>query len=259
MNMPQTQDAYSFESSGKSAFRDPLSHLVFWSVAVGMLVLDLWSKAWAFSALSPVEERVIIPGWLTFRRSLNDGAVFGSFTGYVSLFIAASLAALLFVLYLFSRSGQRHFVLHVSLGCILAGALGNLYDRTFMKADVVKVARNGEWETAAIGLVKADSDDRSLRIGAFPEGTHEQNYPRNNVRVHQQGVVRDFIKFVPRFPKWVPALASRDVWPWVFNVADSALVCGVIVMLFGTWSGHERRERVSRGTHTATTAVTPTT
>lgn len=255
MNMPLPPEVSSSEPASTSALRDPLSHLVFWSVAVGMLVFDLWSKAWAFSSLTPIEERIIIPGWLTFRRSLNDGAVFGSFTGYVGVFIAASLAALLFVLFLFSRSGRRHFILHVALGCILAGALGNLYDRTYMRADVVSMSRGGEWGTVTIGVVKDDSNERTLRVGAFPEGTHVQTFPQGEVRVHQQGVVRDFIKFVPRFPKGSPVFSQRDVWPWVFNIADSALVCGVIVMLLGTWTEHERRERPAVRTRTTSGAA----
>lgn len=236
MNVPKPAgDGPDSGTASGSAIRDPISHLVFWTVAVAALALDLWSKAWSFSALASDDERSIIPGWLTFRRSLNDGAVFGSFTGYVGVFVAASVAALLFVLYLFARSGRRQYVLHVALGCILAGALGNLYDRAFMQADVVRMSRTGQWETVMIGLVSEDSTERTLRVGVFPEGSHLQSFPRADVRVHRQGVVRDFIKFMPRFPSWMPRMGGRDIWPWVFNVADSALVCGVIVMLLGSW------------------------
>jgi len=244
MNQPTDADPNSPQAG--SALRDPLSHLVFWSVTVSALALDLWTKAWSFSALTPQEDRTIISGWLTFRRSLNDGAVFGSFTGYVSVFIAASIAALLFVLFLFSRSHPRQYVLHIALAFILSGALGNLYDRAYMQADVVKTSRNGQWQTAAIGLIRDDSTPTTIRVGAFPEGTHLQSFPRDQVRTHRQGVVRDFIKFVPRFPVWVPRLAGRDVWPWVFNIADSALVCGVIVMLIGTWTEERRTAHAHR-------------
>jgi lipoprotein signal peptidase len=152
-----------------SALGDVRSHFVFWTVAVSALVLDLWTKAWSFSALGPHEERVIIPGWLNFRRSLNDGAVFGSFTGYVSLFIAASVGALLFVLFLFYRSRPRQYLLHVSLALILSGALGNLYDRAYMEADVVRLQRGGEWQTAMIGIVRSFATSSSLSR-AFPIG-----------------------------------------------------------------------------------------
>lgn len=230
-----------------SALRHPASQVVFWGTAVGVLALDLWSKAWAFAALGPHEDRVIVRGLLLFRRSLNDGAVFGSFTGYVGVFIAASIAALLFVLFLFWRSHPRQWALHLALGLILAGALGNLYDRATVQADVVRVPRGDAWDTAIIGVVREDSTEQTLRVGVFPEGTPAQSFPRDEVRVHRQGVVRDFIKFVPRFPDWVPVLNGRDVWPWVFNVADSALVCGVILMLVGTWVEEARAARRRRG------------
>lgn len=253
MSILPTADQGTQQSA--SALRDPISHLVFWSVTLGALALDLWTKAWSFATLAPNEDRVIISGWLTFRRSLNDGAVFGSFTGYVGVFIAASVAALLFVVFLFSRSRPRQYILHIALGCILSGALGNLYDRAYMQADVVKVSRNGEWDTALIGVVRADSTDASIRLGAFPDGAYIRSFPRADVRVHQQGVVRDFIKFVPRFPSWVPRLADRDIWPWVFNIADSALVCGVIVMLIGTWTEEHRHARQLRHAQSKSTPL----
>ena len=57
----------------------------------------------------------------------------------------------------------------------------------------------------------------------------------DEVTTRRQGVVRDFIKFVPHFPAWVPRLGGKEIWPWVFNVADAALVCGVCILLIHTW------------------------
>ena len=87
--------------------------------------LDLWSKERVFSTLKSGEVYVAIPGTLHFRRSLNDGAVFGSFTGYVAVFVVASVAAAGFVLYMFGTSRPAQRVLHVGLALILAGAMGN--------------------------------------------------------------------------------------------------------------------------------------
>lgn len=211
------------------------AHLVFWTVAALVLALDLWSKRWAFAQLGSTETRTIIDGTLEFRRSLNAGAVFGSFSGRASLFVIASILALGFVLYLFTRSARKQYGFHVALGLVLAGALGNLYDRTFIIADIVHVQTHSGPPEMIIGSAIEDTVNQTVRVGDWPDANHARTFRRSEVTIRQQGVVRDFIKFVPRFPAWVPKLAGREIWPWVFNIADSALVCGVGVLLVSGW------------------------
>jgi len=50
-----------------------------------------------------------------------------------------------------------------------------------------------------------------------------------------EGGVRDFIKFLPRLPTWIPLVGGFDAWPWIFNVADALLVCGVAILLLNLW------------------------
>jgi len=220
--------------------RSLAAHLRFWLPAIGFLALDLGSKHWAFHSLPAHTSKVIIPHVVDFHRSLNDGAVFGSFTGQVRLFMIASLVAVAFVVFMFSKTPPNHAVTHVALGLILAGALGNFYDRMMVRADIVHyTAPSGEIVTR-IGKVVERTED-VIRIGDWPDGSHVQVLDADKVQVRSQGVVRDFIKFTPHFPQWVPRLGGKDVWPWVFNVADAALVCGVIVLLLTSW-GESRRE-----------------
>ncbi len=214
------------------AIRDVPSHLRFWPIVVVVLVLDLWSKYWAFSSLTPAETWQAVPGVLEFHRSLNDGAVFGSLTGMTRLFVVASLCAFVFVLALFSGSSPKQRSLHVALALVLAGALGNLYDRAFAQADVIAFVDGRK----VIGTVIDQPDATIVKVGAWPDGTGAALYNASDIgKISRQGVVRDFIRFVPRFPAWVPKLAGRDVWPWVFNIADSALVCGVGMLLINFW------------------------
>ncbi len=227
------------------AIRHFASHLLFWCVAVGVLWLDLWSKRWVFAHLQSNEIRPVFDGVLDFRRSLNTGAVFGSFTGQTKLFIVASLFAFGFVVYLFFHSARRQRSLHLALALILAGALGNLYDRAFVVADVVEFrARSGEVATLVGKLVNLEGHD-SIRIGDYPSGANPRVFAPEEVSVRRQGVVRDFIKFVPKFPAGTPRFGGRDMWPWVFNVADVALVIGVGLLLIHTW--FDRRPRTPAG------------
>ncbi len=241
MNSAEAPDAVHAGDDALVALRDLPSHLRFWLPAVVVLWLDLWSKAWAFSTLPSDRARSWIDGFVEFRRSLNDGAVFGSFTGYVGVFIVASFLALGFVFYLFARSHRWHRSLHVALAMILAGALGNLYDRGFIVADVAQISTADGQQRSLIGVVLDDSTEGIVRMGDWPDGANPRTLRSDKITLRRQGVVRDFIKIVPRFPRWVPRLGGRDVWPWVFNVADASLVCGVGLLLITGWI--DRRPR----------------
>ena len=117
----------SESAAADSARWDLCSHLRLWPIAVVTLAIDLWTKHWAFSQLDtspPPGGWVIIPHVMSLRRSLNTGALFGLGKGLTPVFIAASLVALLFVLFLFIHSTRDRRSLHVALGLVLAGALG---------------------------------------------------------------------------------------------------------------------------------------
>ena len=96
-----------------------------------------------------------------------------------------------------------------------------------------------------IGMILSEPGDPVVRVGDYPDGENEHRYPVRQVTVRRQGVVRDFIKLVPRFPAWAQGLAGREVWPWIFNVADAALVCGVGVLLIHIYL--DRKPRRARG------------
>src|SRR5579883_3054845 len=104
--------------------------------------LDQWSKVAAFSKLAdgyaveadgqviPENARTqpFIPGILEFHVTANRGAVFGMGQGQRTLFVLVSAAAILFIFYLFLGSGRQRSY-QIILGMLLAGVLGNLYDR----------------------------------------------------------------------------------------------------------------------------------
>jgi signal peptidase II len=92
------------------------------------LTLDLWSKSAAASRLDGTDTFSFIPGWLDFEFTKNYGAVFGIAQHQRWVFLLVSAAALVFLTYLFAASGRRAFY-QVILGMLLAGVLGNMYDR----------------------------------------------------------------------------------------------------------------------------------
>ena len=98
-----------------AALHDVASHLRLWLAAAAGLALDLWSKSWAFENLAPGDVREAVPFLLSFRLSINSGALFGMGKGLVPVFIIASFVALAFVFYYFATSGRNRRSLHLAL------------------------------------------------------------------------------------------------------------------------------------------------
>lgn len=80
--------------------------------------------------IPPHEPVVVVPSLLELTLVLNPGAVFGMGAGRRWFFIAFTVLAVGFAVFVFSRwTRPRDHAAHVGLGLLLAGGLGNLYDR----------------------------------------------------------------------------------------------------------------------------------
>jgi signal peptidase II len=132
MTVPQSVPAYKSAAS-LARFLIP--------AAIG-LTADLWLKAWSFpdgvpkegpAGRHPVElvgaDWAIIPNVLAFQTTVNHGMVFGIAQGMAFYFLLFSIVAMGMILWVFATSRSTHWIVHIALGMITAGALGNLYDR----------------------------------------------------------------------------------------------------------------------------------
>jgi signal peptidase II len=108
-------------------------YVLFFGMAILGLTLDLASKSWIFADRGmPLQKEPIwlIPDVFSLETSLNEGALFGMGAGWGLLFIALSIAAMVGIVYWIFWGGAAHdWLLCFALGGILAGILGNLYDR----------------------------------------------------------------------------------------------------------------------------------
>lgn len=189
MNQPVSPEITGSGAPGAQAGRHWPAVVLFLSITSLGLTADLASKELAFERVASVPVRlgrglnggphaipdhepvVVIPGVLSLHLTTNTGAVFGLGKGGQHLFVVVSVVAVAFILYYFYYSPPKRYVLHLSLALLLAGALGNLYDR--------------------------------LRFN----------------------LVRDLLWLFP----------DTKLWPWIFNVADAALVVGTGLLVFISW------------------------
>ena len=114
-----------------------LHYVVFFVMSINLLVWDLYSKWHVFSTLGYEHRQseswfVGLWGQNVFRlmTSFNHGALWGMGQGYSSVFALLSVFAALAVIYwLFLARGAQSLWLTVALSFVMAGTLGNLYDR----------------------------------------------------------------------------------------------------------------------------------
>ncbi|UJS18137.1 MAG: signal peptidase II [Candidatus Jettenia sp.] len=96
---------------------------------VSGVILDIISKWFVFSRLDAFEKVTLVPGFVNILRTENEGVVFGMFPGRTNAFIAFSAIAIIIIVCIYIWSDKTFFVSNVALGLILAGAIGNLWDR----------------------------------------------------------------------------------------------------------------------------------
>lgn len=143
------------------AWRSPLAIFIFLAICAAALAADLWSKDYVFKKLladpdfnkdvatlleshhnltekdaagilrrySPRIE--VIPGVMKITLSTNPGVVFGINWMPRAGVLVATMLTMALVCFFFGSSEQRAWIMHLSLAFIMAGALGNMYDRLF--------------------------------------------------------------------------------------------------------------------------------
>jgi signal peptidase II len=157
------------------------SALVLAGTASGLYVADQVSKV-IVSRTLPVGGSVDVVGDLVRVWHVhNTGAAFSLFPGALWLFIPVTILALVMVAYFFRAFRGRATWIHVVLGMILAGTLGNLTDRVRL-GYVIDFISVGIGETRFPTFNVADS---AVVVGigllvlylTFVEADHRQDEP----------------------------------------------------------------------------------
>jgi signal peptidase II len=110
-------------------------NILFGVAGVLSIVLDQWTKVLARTHLAPLgpwKSKVIVANYFDLRYSENTGVAFGMFQslpGGKYWLTLVGMLALLLVGYYLIRSNLRQSRLHLALGLVGGGAIGNLIDR----------------------------------------------------------------------------------------------------------------------------------
>jgi signal peptidase II len=147
------------DSSAPSARR---KYLLFTIFTIVSLVLDQWTKILARRDLRPrgsYNPKVIIEGYFDLRYAENPGVAFSMFQdlpgGRVLLTLLA-VGAFLLVLYYLRKTPIENTRLHVALGLVGGGAIGNLVDRAiYGKVTDFIVWKVGKHEWPAFNIADA--------------------------------------------------------------------------------------------------------
>ncbi|MEL6896929.1 MAG: signal peptidase II [Planctomycetota bacterium] len=134
---PSDTNGSNSTKPGGFVWLDPMVSRKTWFVFLMIAILggaaDLISKQVVFQAMGLPGDRApwwLIEGHVGIETAVNLGAVFGFGQGRGGLFAAFSVFAGLGVFaWMFRFGAGRSPWLTVALGCVMAGIIGNLYDR----------------------------------------------------------------------------------------------------------------------------------
>lgn len=117
-----------------------MRYRVILGLAVVLAALDQFSK-WVVDTYFAADEVVRLTSFFNLVNVRNHGAAFGmlndpSSTWQFWLFAAATVLAVVVVVYVAKGAEKKDRLLFVALGSILGGALGNFIDRVRLRAVV---------------------------------------------------------------------------------------------------------------------------
>ncbi|KAA3607750.1 MAG: signal peptidase II [Planctomycetota bacterium] len=99
----------------------------FWILIVVLVAADLATKSWA-SQYAGRGDVPVLGEWLSIYFTHNPGGVFGVAQDYTGVLTLIRALAVILILWLVKRQPSDNRVGIFTLGLLVAGALGNLYD-----------------------------------------------------------------------------------------------------------------------------------
>jgi signal peptidase II len=191
-------------------------------LVISLLILDQVVKIWVKTSFSSDEVKNLFGTWFSLHYIENQGMAFGTTFGSgmwhklaLSIF---RILAIGFIIYYIIRESKKVEVKTeylLAVGLILSGAAGNLIDS--MVYDFLFTFNPCE------GFNQLPGSGKFMNCKDY--GFEYQ------VEVRHRGFllanVVDMFQFEAFWPKWVPIVGGGQVFPAIWNVADSCISVGI--------------------------------
>jgi signal peptidase II len=102
-----------------------------------IFVLDIFTKFIIEKNFQDHETMDIIGSFVQLILIYNKGGVFGIGQGKTVFFLIVSFFVLIFIFYTYFSTSPRSTAFKISMGLVLGGAFGNMYERLMSKKGVV--------------------------------------------------------------------------------------------------------------------------
>jgi len=195
--------------------------LIVSAVIALILLTDQLTKIYIKTHFFPGENIPVLGDWFLLEYIENQGMAFGTTFGNqmwhklaLSVFRIIAIGGICYYWYTQAKAGVRREFL-IAIGLILAGATGNLIDS--MCYDFIFPY------DPCMGFNHLEGSGVFTDCGIF--GKIETRHTG-----FLMGNVVDMFKFQANWPKWMPFLAGREVFPAIWNVADASITSGVILI-----------------------------
>ncbi len=94
-----------------------------------LLAFDLASKSVIEASMQLGDSIPVIPGFFNITYAVNKGAAWSILEGEMIFFYIITTVAIGFISWMFIKTKKHHTFTRISLICMLAGTVGNFYDR----------------------------------------------------------------------------------------------------------------------------------
>jgi signal peptidase II len=105
----------------------------YYLIAILIILLDQFTKWLIVSKMTFGDSIPIINNVLYITSHRNRGAAWGILQGQMWLFYAITLVVIIAIIYYIQKAAKGKWLLGISLGLMLGGAIGNFLDRVIRK------------------------------------------------------------------------------------------------------------------------------